>query len=82
MTLGTLLSGEMQVWYLVFKVVALTHMGGEMAMAEFNTEARCLAAVVALHAGHPLVPYVGWGVGREQPESDFLFCADRAESGG
>lgn len=82
MTLGTLLSGEMQVWFLVFKVVALTHHGSEVIKAEFETKQHCLEAVAALRAGRPLVPYAGWGVGYEQPERDFLFCTDRVESGG
>lgn len=70
------------VWYLVFKVVALTHFGSELIEAEFETKAQCLTALQALHAGRPIEPYREIGIGDQQPDLDFLFCTDSTESGG
>lgn len=82
MTLGTLLSGEAQVWYLVFKLVSLNHHGSEVIMEEFQRQDQCLAAVAALNQGRPYLPYVWFGVsGVEWPGEDFLFCTDQERGG-
>lgn len=70
------------IWYLVFKIVALTHFGSELTMALFDTKAQCLTALVALQAGRSVYPYRGIGAEYQQPDLDFLFCTDSAESGG
>ena len=81
-TIGTLLSGKAQVWYLVFKIVSLNHHGSEVIMEEFQRQDQCLAALTALNQGHPIVPYVWHGVpGVESPEKDFLFCTDQERGG-
>ena len=81
-TLGTLLSGEATVWYLVFKVVALTHFGSEFIEAQFESKTQCMEALIALQAGHPIDPYRGIDAQYRQPDIDFLFCTDSQESGG
>ena len=82
MTLGTLLSGELHVWYLVFKLVSLNHHGSEVIMAEFQHKDQCLAVIAALNRGRPIVPYGRlWSPGVEQPGKDFLFCTDQERGG-
>lgn len=70
------------IWYLVFKVVALTHFGSELIEAQFDTKQQCLAALVALQDGVPIDPYSGIGAEYRQPDLDFLFCTNTEESGG
>jgi len=70
------------IWYLVFKVVALTHFGSELIEEQFDTKQQCLAALVALQAGVPIDPYRGIGAEYRQPDLDFLFCTDSTETGG
>lgn len=72
----------MTIWYLVFKIVALTHFGSELLAAEFATKAQCLNALVALQAGHPIDPYRGISADYQQRTRDFLFCTDQNNIGG
>ena len=70
------------IWYLVFKVVALTHFGSELIEEEFHAKEDCLEALRALQDGHPIDPYRGIGAEYRQPDIDFLFCTDTPETGG
>lgn len=70
------------IWYLVFKVVALTHFGSELIEEQFDTKAECIVALVALQEERPIDPYRGIGAEYRQPDLDFLFCTNSTETGG